>query len=152
MSDATEAGLLNRIQSGFPLVPRPFAAVGAEIGMDEAEVIRRIEALKASGVVRRLGAVFDTKALGFASVLVAFALPPERIEAAAAAVSALRGVSHNYEREGRYNLWFTLAAESEAALRESLEALRARTAPEAVLVLPALRIFKIRATFEVGAR
>lgn len=140
-----EARLIDLLQSDFPLVERPYAALGERLGLSEAMCFGKVKALVSSGIVRRIGASFDSRRLGYVSTLVALAVPPERLDAVAAQVSALPNVTHNYSRDGRFNLWFTLIARS----REEIEAIvreQAKTATEAI-ELPAEKTYKLRATF-----
>ena len=140
-----EARLIDLLQSDFPLVERPYAALGERLGLSEAMCFGKVKALVSSGIVRRIGASFDSRRLGYVSTLVALAVPPERLDAVAAQVGALPNVTHNYSRDGRFNLWFTLIARS----REEIEAIvreQAKAATEAI-ELPAEKTYKLRATF-----
>ena len=140
-----EARLIDLLQSDFPLVERPYAALGERLGLSEAMCFGKVKALVSSGIVRRIGASFDSRRLGYVSTLVALAVPPERLDAVAAQVSALPNVTHNYSRDGRLNLWFTLIARS----REEIEAVvreQAKAATEAI-ELPAEKTYKLRVTF-----
>lgn len=143
--DALDKQLLNRLQKGLPLVPRPFEAIGEELGIGEAETLARVRQLKARGIVRRLGGIFDSRNLGFQSTLVALQVPEDRVEEAAAAINAYPEVTHHYLRDHeRYNLWFTLIASNEARIQEILEEISRRIAPAAIRNLPAKRFFKIQ--------
>ncbi len=107
--DIADRQISNVIQSAFPLVEEPFEEVGKALGMSGDEVIRRIEVLKRKHVVRQISAIFDTRRLGYKTLLVAMRFPPDRLESAAQVINEHPGVSHNYARDGSYNLWFTLA-------------------------------------------
>jgi len=144
--DDLDDRLLSRIQTDFPIVEHPFDALGEAFGMDGEEIIRRISRLQQAGVIRRVGAVFDSKSLGYVSTLVAAIVPPGRVDEVAAMVSEVPGVTHNYRREHSYNLWFTLTAESPRRQEDILEDLARRTGVQ-LLSLPALAVYKIRATF-----
>lgn len=140
-----ETRLIDLLQSDFPLVGRPYATLGERLGLSETVCFERVKALVSSGIVRRIGASFDSRRLGYASTLVAQVVPSERLDAVAAQVSALPNVTHNYSRDGRFNLWFTLIARS----REEIEAIvreRAKAATETI-ELPAAKTYKLRATF-----
>ncbi len=141
--------LLDRVQAGVPLVERPFAALGAELGVDEADVLGRLARLTETHVLRQIGAIFDTRACGYASALVAARVAPERLDRAAASVGAHPGVSHCYERDHAWNLWFTLAVPptSRVGLDSTVELLGAAAGADAIRMLPALRTFKIAARF-----
>jgi DNA-binding Lrp family transcriptional regulator len=115
MRDLLDRRLLNDFQRGFPLVERPFAAIGERVGAQEHEVLARYRRLARDGVVSRIGVVFRPNAAG-ASLLAAFALPGGRLDSVARWLGEQPEVNHNYEREHRYNLWFVLTASSAAAL------------------------------------
>lgn len=143
--DQVDRALLDRAQAALPLLPRPFAALGDLLGIPEAEVLGRLRRLTEAGVLRQLSAIFDTARLGYRSTLVAASVPPERLAPAAAAVGAHPGVSHVYERDHAWNLWFTLAVPPDSRL--GLEATAVHLATLAGCdrhrLLPALRVFKI---------
>jgi DNA-binding Lrp family transcriptional regulator len=143
--DAIDRMLLDRIQVGVPLVPRPFAELGGELGLVEAELVARLVALWEVGILRQISGIFDTARLGYRSALVAATVAPERLEAATGVINAHPGVSHNYERDGAWNLWFTLAVppSSRLGLDATAARLAARAGCERFRLLPALRIFKI---------
>ena len=123
---ARERRLLDGWQRGFPLTPRPYAAIARELGTTEAEVLAALGRLTAAGVIGRVGAVLRPRALG-ASTLAAMAVPAARLEEVAAIVSRHAGVNHNYEREHELNLWFVAAARDERALAAILADIEART-------------------------
>jgi DNA-binding Lrp family transcriptional regulator len=147
--DSIDKKLLNRIQSNFPVAPRPFQVLGEELGLSEAEVIQRIQSLKERKIIRRLGGVFDSKKLGYHSTLVAMRVPPEKIEETARIVSSYNGVTHNYEREDKFNLWFTLIAESKEKIEEIIAEIRQKTGISDILNLPAIRLYKIKVNFDL---
>lgn len=149
--DRVDQRLLDRLQAHLPVVPRPFATVAAELGLSEDEVLRRIAALHAEGIVRRIGPVLDPARIGRVGILAAMAVPPGRLDAVAAQVSAFEGVTHNYHRVARhgqcpYNLWFTLSATSEEALTDTIGRIAQGTGL-AVATLPSRRKFKIAVRF-----
>ena len=147
--DETDRKLLNLSQEDFPIAAEPFAEVGARLGIGEAEVLRRVARLKEEGIVRRIGAVFDLRKLGFASTLCAARVPEEKMDAFVATVNAHPGVTHNYRRDDDYNVWFTLIAPKEEALEAVLEEIKRETGIGDILSLRAVRTFKINASFEV---
>lgn len=144
-----DARILDMIQQSFPLVSEPFAEIGSKLGMEAGEVIRRIAALKESGIVRQLSAIFDTRRLGYKSSLVAMRVSPERIEAVANAINGHPGVSHNYERDGKYNLWFTIAVPPGSNLKSEVDRFSGIEGIEAVRMLPTIRLFKIGVKLEI---
>ena len=139
--DELDRRLLNDFQCEFPLVPRPFAAVAEQLGVDEAEVIARLERLHQAGAVSRVGPVLRPRQVG-ASTLAAMAVPPERLEQVADLVNDFEEVNHNYSREHRFNLWFVLTAADETRLAEIMEEIEVRTGLE-VLDLPMLEEYHI---------
>lgn len=149
LMDADDRRLLNRIQSDFPVAPQPFAVIGDELGMDEAEVLARIRRLKAGGIIRRIGGNFSPEKLGFVSTLCAARVPEDEIDRFAEIVNRYTGVTHNYQRENRFNVWFTFIAPSMAEIEANLEAIRTATGVADIMNLPATRVFKIRAKFDV---
>jgi len=140
--DATDRAILNALQEGFPLVPRPFAAAAAPLGLDEATLIARIDALCATGTITRFGPFYDAAALGGAFCLCAMAVPADRFDAVADAVNARPEVAHNYARNHRLNMWFVLATEMPAGIEAAARAIEAETGLT-VLRLPKLREFFI---------
>lgn len=147
--DELDRRILNRIQSDFPVSPRPFLVLAAELGLAEEELIARVRRLKARGWVRRIGGNFVPDRLGYVSTLCAARVPPERLSAFIEAVNRHPGVTHNYLRENDWNVWFTFIAPSMAEIEEKLDRLRAETGVMDILNLPATRVFKIRAQFDV---
>jgi len=147
--DAIDRKLLNLIQEDFPIIASPFAQVALRLGIGEAEVLDRIGRLKAKGIIRRIGAVFDLRKLGFVSTLCAARVPKEKIPAFVDAVNAYPGVTHNYRREHEYNIWFTLIAPDEKDLEAALSEIKRKTEIEDILSLRAVKTFKINARFEM---
>ncbi len=148
--DTLDKKLLEAVQKGFPLAPEPFSQLGGELNISPDEVLRRIEALKNQGIIREIGPIFDGRALGFQSTLVAMRLPRQELDGAAGTIGRHAGVSHNYARNHTFNLWFTLALPPGADLPGEIDALAARVGADATLSLPALRIFKIGVQFQLG--
>ncbi len=139
--------LLDALQTDFPICERPYAALGERFGLSEGECYRRVCALREKGVIRRIGAAFNSHALGFVSTLVAFAVREEAVDDAAAVVSASPFVTHNYRREGEFNLWFTLVAPSREKIDEIVEELRVGAAAKKAMELSSRRAYKLRAVF-----
>ena len=140
-----QEALLYKMQNDFPLTARPYQALGEELGVSEEEVLRTVRKLKDEGIIRQTSAIFDTKRLGYRSSLVAFKLPPERIEEAAEFINSHPGVSHNYERNHDFNLWFTLAVppDSLMGLEGTIAHMKQVTRAEEAIALPTLKMFKI---------
>lgn len=147
--DAMDRALLERLQSDFPLTPRPFAALGQALGVDEAEVLARARRLKQKRVIRQIGAIFDTRRLGYQSTLVAFHVDDGSLKDIATQISGHPGVSHNYARPHHYNLWFTLAVPPDQELVIEIRRLVQKAGVDDWLNLPALRMFKIKTHFKM---
>jgi DNA-binding Lrp family transcriptional regulator len=145
--DDLDRAILNEIQSHFPIVSRPYAEVGLRVGVSEAEVLVRVQALTEAGIIRRLGANFTSRKLGYTSTLCAARVPPESLDHFVTVVNRYPGITHNYLRRHRYNVWFTLIAESEERLTKILEEISRATGVSEILSLPAQEIFKIRVDF-----
>ena len=144
--DALDRKILDIIQADFPLTPRPYACVGERTGLTEAEVLARVRALRQQGVIRRLGASFQSRRMGWHSTLCAAKTPLDRLDAFVARVNELPGVTHNYLRDHEFNVWFTLIAPSPEDACQTLAALSEATGVE-ILDLPAERLFKIKVEF-----
>ena len=145
--DDLDRAILNEIQSHFPIDSRPYTEVGRRVGASEEEVLARVMALADAGVIRRLGANFTSRKLGYTSTLVAARVPPESLDRFVAVVNRYPGVTHNYLRRHRYNVWFTLIAESEERLNQILEEISAASDVSEILSLPAQEVFKIKVDF-----
>ena len=137
--DQVDRELLNIIQSSFPLVEEPFRQMGEMAGINEAEAISRIEELKGKNVVRQISAIFDTRRLGYKTVLCAMRFPPEKLDAGARAINKHPGVSHNYERNGAFNLWFTLALPPSESLEETIEDMARENGAANYRLVPTIR-------------
>lgn len=140
--DELDRELLNMLQSSFPLVERPFAVMGASLNLAEEDVIARVRRMKA-GAIRQISAIFDSRSLGYKSTLVAFGFAPEEIDRGAGIVSRHPGVSHNYRRNHRFNLWFTLTLHSSVSLEEEVERLQRASGAKMSILLPTLKLYKI---------
>jgi DNA-binding Lrp family transcriptional regulator len=149
--DDADRELLNELQAGLALVREPYAEIGARLGMDEEEVLRRLRALKDGAIVRQLSAIFDTRALGYTSSLVAARFPDDRLFEAARVVGGHPGVSHNYRRTHAFNLWYTLAVEADSrlGLEATMERLALETRAESMRLLPTLKLYKINVQLDM---
>jgi DNA-binding Lrp family transcriptional regulator len=149
--DEADRELLNQMQAGLALVREPFAEIGSRIGMDEEEVLRRLRVLKDAAIVRQLSAIFDTRALGYTSSLVAARYPDERLFEAADIVGGHPGVSHNYRRTHAFNLWYTLAVEADSrlGLEATMERLAEETRAESMRLLPTITLYKINVQLDM---
>jgi siroheme decarboxylase len=147
--DSTSRVLLDRIQRSFPLVSRPYEALAVGLGLSEAEVRERIGLLKEHRQIRQISAIFNTGALGYRSSLVAMAVDQEQLDHAARVVNAYPGVSHNYLRPGRYNMWYTIAVPPGGELEHTVDALSRAAGDWPTLILPALRKYKLAVVLDV---
>jgi siroheme decarboxylase len=149
--DELDKRLLNLLQGSFPLVPRPFAAVAEAAGVSEEEVLRRTQRLIDERIIRQVTPIFDTRVLGYKSMLVAAKVDADNPHRAAKIINSHPGVSHNYLRNHDFNLWFTIATEpdSRLGLEGTLEVLQSLTGAESVRQLPTLRLFKINMDLEM---
>ncbi|MDP6455020.1 MAG: AsnC family transcriptional regulator [SAR202 cluster bacterium] len=147
--DLKDRELLNIIQSSFPLVEEPFQHMGETLGLDESDVIQRIERMKAKNVVRQISAIFDTRRLGYKTMLVAMKTAPEEQDAAAQVINRHPGVSHNYARNSHYNLWFTLAVPPGGSLEDTVAQMADETGADSYRLMPTIRFFKIGVNFDM---
>lgn len=147
--DGPDRQILDIIQSSFPLTSRPYDAIGEELGMSGEEVYARVRKMRKAGVIRRLGANFQSGKIGFKSTLCAAKVPEEAKADFVERVNSLPNVTHNYERDHQYNVWFTLICESREKEAEILANLREATGIK-ILSLPASRFYKIKVDFQMA--
>ena len=147
--DRLDREILNIIQEGLPLDARPFRTLGALVGIDEDDALERVRRLKNAGIIRRIGAVFDTGNLGFTSTLCAAKVSPDRLERFVDIVNSYRGVTHNYLRDYEYNVWFTLIAPTENEIEKALADISRETGIINIISMPVKRRLKIDAKFRL---
>ena len=147
--DDIDRGILNQIQSDFPISSRPYRAIAKDLGLSEDEVLKRVSRLKDSGIIRRIGGNFAPEKVGFVSTLCAAKVPEDKISQFAEAVNRYPGVTHNYRRENAFNIWFTFIAPSMEEIETNLKQIAKETGITNILNLPATRVFKIKAEFKV---
>jgi len=149
--DELDKRLLNLMQGSFPLAPRPYAEVARLAEVPEAEVLRRVQRLLKERIIRQVTPIFDTRVLGYKSMLVAARVDPENPHRAARIVNSHPGVSHNYLRNHDFNMWFTIAVEpdSKLGLDGTLDVIQRETGADSIRQLPTLRLFKIRMDLEM---
>ncbi len=145
--DAMDRLILNEIQRNFPITQRPFLALARKLKISEKEVFERIRRLKEIGIIRRIGASFSSHAVGWASTLCAARVPRSKIDEFVSVVNTYPGVTHNYERDGQYNIWFTLIAPSRKRIQRILDEISQKTGVGEILNLPALKMLKIAVDF-----
>jgi DNA-binding Lrp family transcriptional regulator len=147
--DDVDRAILNRIQSDFPMTKRPYLSIAENFGLSENEVIKRLEQLKKKGIIRRIGGNFVPEKLGFVSTLCAAKVPEDKIEDFARTVNRYSGVTHNYKRDNKYNIWFTFIARSMDEIKGNLEDISRETGVKDIINLPATKMYKIRAHFDL---
>jgi DNA-binding Lrp family transcriptional regulator len=147
--DETDKAILNRIQSDFPITSQPYRTIAEELNLTENDILARISRLKEMGIIRRIGGNFVPAKLGYVSTLCAARVPEDKIEHFADVVNRFPGVTHNYLRENSFNVWFTFIAASMEEIDQNLLAIEQETGITDILNLPATRVFKIKAQFDV---
>ena len=147
--DDIDKAILNRIQSDFPITSQPYQTIADELNLTEKEVLGRVSRLKEAGIIRRIGANFVPAKLGYVSTLCAAKVPEDKIERFADTVNRFPGVTHNYRRENSFNVWFTFIAPSMEEIEQNLKEIERETGIKEILNLPATRVFKIKAQFDV---
>ncbi|MGM0393264.1 MAG: AsnC family transcriptional regulator [Thermodesulfobacteriota bacterium] len=145
----TDKAILNMIQLDFPIDARPFQVLAKKLGLSEKELIARIQAMKDSQLIRRIGGNFSPDRLGYFSTLCTAQVPENKIGLFTQTVNAYPGVTHNYMRDHDFNIWFTFIAPSRDQIADSLEEISRQTGVRPILNLPATRVFKISANFKL---
>lgn len=125
--DDIDRAIINTLQDGFPICERPYAAAAETIGIDESELLQRIEAMREQNTISRFGPLFHAERLGGALTLAAMRIPPQEMDRVAALVNAHAEVAHNYERAHTFNMWFVLATETESGLLATIKAIETET-------------------------
>ena len=148
--NAVDSRLLNMIQKEFPMSSQPYKDLADRLGLREEEVIEKIIDFKDKGLVRRIGGIFDPRGLGYRSTLVALEVLPEKLEEVAGRVNSFPEVTHNYQRNHRFNLWFTLIAPGEERIEEIIQFLGNIPGVINYMNLPFLKLFKIGTYFEMS--
>jgi siroheme decarboxylase len=151
--DELDKRLLNLMQGSFPIARRPYASVASAAEITEDEAMARVQRLLDERIIRQVTPIFDTRALGYSSMLVAAKVDPENPWRAATIINEHPGVSHNYLRNHEFNIWFTIATEPDSplGLDGTLEVLAGLAGAESVRQLPTLKLFKIRMDLEMEA-
>ncbi len=147
--ELTDRKLLNVLQSEFPLVDEPFREIGDRLDIPENKVISRVADLKARNVVRQISAIFDTRRLGYTTSLIAMRFKDGDLDRCAQIINRHPGVSHNYGREGHFNLWFTIAVPPVESLEETVAGMAEETGALGWRPLPTIRFFKIGVNFDM---
>lgn len=147
--DTTDKKILNRIQSNFPITHSPYRAIAEHLNLEETDVINRVARMRSQGLIRRIGGNFVPEKLGYVSTLCAASVPQDKIQHFTEIVNKYTGVTHNYERENRFNIWFTFIAPSRDDIENNLQTIASESGITEILNLPATRVFKIKAHFNL---
>ena len=142
--------LVDLLQAEFPLTRHPYTDVGLSLGLSEAETITHIKQLKAEGIIRQISPVLDARRLGYQPTLVAMRMETADLDKAEQLIIKHPEISHAYERDHYYNLWFTLATPAGADTESEIERLTNSIGAETAFALPAVKVFKIGAYFALG--
>jgi siroheme decarboxylase len=147
--DTINKNILNNIQIDFPIISRPYKIIADKLGLLEDELIQRITKMKEEMLIRRIGGNFSPDKLGYTSTLCAAQVPENKIKLFTKTVNAYSGVTHNYQREHKFNIWFTFIAPSQEIIQENLNQISKQTGIKTILNLPATNVFKISANFKL---
>jgi len=149
--DRLDKKLLNELQKGLPVTPRPFRAIAQKAGFSEAEILQRLKRFKKKGIIRTIQASFDYRKLGYKSTLIGMRLPKLRLAKLTKQINSYNGVTHSYIRDHKYNLWFTLIAKSNKEMQEIIRKIKktASVHEDELLNLPAVNTFKLEVIFDL---
>jgi len=147
--DDIDREILEILQNDFPLSVQPFGDIADRLHLQEDEILDRIKTMKDRGLIRRIGAVMDSRNMGFNSTLCAIKVPEARIDEVANLINQLPGVTHNYLRDHEYNLWFTLTMPSLEDVSAQLNELESLVGLK-IINLPAKKVYKIKVSFDMG--
>lgn len=147
MLTSFDKALLNIMQTDLPIAKRPFAVLGEQLGVEEATVLERLQFLKDNGYIRRIGPFFDSNKLGYEGTLVAVKVEPPALECVAEVINSYPGVTHNYEREGEFNLWFALLTPDKESQNAALRHIEKLPGVVRLISLPATKKYKVSVQF-----
>lgn len=142
--DEKDREILQMLQGSFPLDSEPYRIIGDKLWLDEVSVISRIARMIESGAIRYLGPFFDSRKLGYKGCLAAMHVVPEQIESAAAAMDQFSEITHNYLRDGKPNLWFTVIAPTQERRDEIFATIKKATGVDEIMVFPSKKFFKVK--------
>jgi DNA-binding Lrp family transcriptional regulator len=145
--DEVEKKIINAIQDDFPVVKEPFKELSKRLNIGEEDLLKRIKSLSERKVIRRIGASLNSRAVGLTSTLIGMEVPQDKVDEVAKIINRHHQVTHNYERDGRFNLWFTLVAKSDEELDMLIRQIKEKTGVKRVINLPSNRIFKVKVRF-----
>jgi len=146
--DEFDKKILNAMQKEFPVARRPFNELGKLVGLDEKEVIKRVGKLKSDGYIRRIGPIFERKKLGYASTLCGVHVDEDKLTDFVNEINKHRGVTHNYERDGDLNIWFTIASKTNDEIHDFLSDIEKKYRIK-IYQFPEKKVFKIKTYFPV---
>ncbi len=144
-----EKALLNIIQTDFPILQRPYKDIGAKLNISEADAFDLVLKLTNLGIIRRLGATFDSKKLGYSSTLCAARVRDDLISSFVSELNSYPGVTHNYLRNDYYNIWFTFIGKSDQFIEDTLNSISERTGVKEIVNLPSKKMFKVKVDLNV---
>ena len=147
--DRKSKELINLIQDDFPIESRPFFKIAKKLDMQEDEVINIIRSLEKNNYIKRIGAIYNLKKLGYCSTLCAIRVPQDRILEVAAVINKNDGVTHNYIRNNYFNMWFTVIAPKVENIQTFLNDIKLKTGIKELIELPAINFFKIKVNFNL---
>jgi DNA-binding Lrp family transcriptional regulator len=147
LMDIIDKKLLNLMQNEIPIDKRPFKIIGEKLALTESEVLERVNRLISDGIIRRIGGIFNSRKIGYTSILCAAKVPEDKIEEVAAYINKYEEVTHNYIREDEYNMWFTVITHSAESLNIILQEIKNKTNLREIISLPAVRLFKVKVAF-----
>lgn len=141
--DTIDRNLLNMVQKGIPIAEHPFHMLAKELEIEPGEVVSRLEGLKKEGYIRRIGGVFNSAKMGYTSMLFAMEVPEELFYETARVINEFDGVTHNYRRNSRLNMWFTLSTADVDERNRIIDCIRKRTHINKIHIFPAEKHFKL---------
>ena len=147
--DNLDKEILNEIQWTFPLVSQPYHEIAKKFDVSVEDIKKRLTNLKKIGILRQLSAIFDTRRLGYKSSLVAMKIDPDKLDYVAQQINRHPGVSHNYERNHEFNLWFTLAVPPGLDLKTEVDKFSKLAGIQKIRLLPTIKLFKIGVKLEM---
>jgi len=145
--DDVDKKILNIIQHDFPLTPSPYEEIGRSVGIREEELIHRLQNMMDNNIIRQIGPVFSAHHLGYRTTLAAMEVPEDKLEETVNVLNSYHEITHNYGREHRYNVWFTLICPSQEEVERIVEEIKAKTGIKKIFNLPYSKLFKIKVKF-----
>jgi DNA-binding Lrp family transcriptional regulator len=151
--DPLDKQILDALQMDFPIAPRPYAVIAERLNLTEEVVWQRVQALQQEGVIRRLGASLDSRKLGYQSTLVGIRVDAAHFDQAVRMLDAYPEVTHCYQRQNEYNIWFTLIAVNQDRITDILNEIQQALSlsEEDILNAPVEKLFKLDARFKASS-